>query len=175
MTTNTEIPIAEIIVDIRSGAGDVLIMKKYQISPAVLFQIKEGMSQYLARLKEKEAAAQSDADNTNRRKAPRNHPYYRIPIRDLNDAKNVGTINDITVRGLQSQGMVAKTGEKLTLLVLADSFRVYSPLVFEATCRWTALNAQGDKIAGFSITNISGPDLQELRKLISELTAIERA
>jgi hypothetical protein len=173
--TKTDIPIGKILEDMRSGLGDVPIMEKYQISPTVLLKIRQGLTRIPTEPKENTAPVRSKTDEARKRVLPRNHTYYRIPIRELKNPENVGTINDITNRGLQLQGIAAGVGEKLTLLVLADSFRVHTPFVFEAECRWTDPNAEGYGIAGFSITNISGPDLQELRKLIAELTVVERA
>jgi hypothetical protein len=173
--TKAEIPIDKIMADLKSGFGDIVIMEKYQISPAVLMKIKQGVRDFSTEPSHEGILVRAKADDTHKRVIPRNHAYYRIQTRDLDNAENVGVINDITKRGLQLQGIAAKAGEKKTLLVLADSYRVHSPFVFEAVCRWAAVDTEGESIAGFSITNISGPDLQELRKLIAELTAEETA
>jgi hypothetical protein len=173
--TKTEIPIGKILEDMRSGLGDVPIMEKYQISPAVLLKIRQGLSRIPTEHKEYAAAVRPNTDDVHKRMLPRNHTFYRISVRELSNPEHVGFLNDITNRGLQVQGMAPRVGEKLTLLVLADSFRVHTPFVFEAVCRWVAPNAEGEAVAGFSITNISGPDLQELRKLIAELTVVESA
>jgi hypothetical protein len=173
--TKTEIPVSKIIDDLRSGLGDVPIMEKYQISPIVLVKIKQGITKFSSTPKEGSLPVRPKFDDAQKRTTPRNHTYYRIRIRDLSNPENVGIINDITNRGLQLQGMEARVGEKLTLLVLGDSFRVHTPFVFEAVCLWVTPSVEGNSVTGFSITNISGPDLQELRKLIEELTVVESA
>ncbi|HMK34685.1 MAG TPA: hypothetical protein VK463_06445 [Desulfomonilaceae bacterium] len=170
----TDIPIGKIVEDIRLGTGDVLIMEKYQISPKVLVNIKQTLAR-LSQERQQESDASTEAQGSKKRMAPRNYICYRIRVREAANPDNMGIITDVTNRGLQVQGISSKVGEKLTLLIMAESFHVHSPFAFEATCRWVGQDEDGDTIAGFAITKISGPDFQELRKLIKELTVTDNS
>lgn len=169
----SDIALKEIVADIRSGVGDVIIMEKYQISPSVLLKVKQSLAKLLSPDPMEKSRVQPKSGTLIKRKSPRHHVCYRIPVRDANNPQNVGTINDISKCGLQLQGIAARAGQTLSLLVLADSFQVHALFGFEAVCCWATREAEGESVAGFAIRKISGKDFQELCKLIRELTVAE--
>jgi hypothetical protein len=165
----SDITLRKVIEDIKSGMGDVIIMEKYQISPSVLLRIKQNLSHSSAPHEPKSEVSLA-SEHRIKRRGPRYYVCYSIRTQDANNRQNVGTVNDISNQGIQVRGLTARVGQTLTLTVLGEAFHAHSSFSFEATCCWKASDDGGECVAGFAITKISPKDLQQLRKLIDELT-----
>jgi hypothetical protein len=175
MTTRT-IKTREIIEDIRSGMGDVPIMEKYELSPTEFLHILDRLERVSAvdatHTQTRRRALQSQpTTNSGKRSLPRSYALFSIRIHDADNLGVVGTINDITQKGLQVSGIPASIGDLKTLVVRSDIFTVNPPLVMKATCRWVKkMPGDTNYVAGFEITRISKDDSRALRNLIQELT-----
>jgi hypothetical protein len=108
-----------------------------------------------------------------RRRLHRNYVFVNLPIYDLKDLLNKGSVVDISEVGLQISGIPTKVGDTKELLVQADYFADVYPFVFEAQCQWVSKAEDGLLFSGFEITSITDGALEELRKLTRMLTISE--
>lgn len=164
-----------IIHDIRSGLGDIPIMEKYQISPAEFMEI-------LTKLQEVDAVQSEEIERlvTNLRKqsdvsemrsTPRNYLVFTTSVYDAHDASISGVINDISESGLQVEGISVEVDESRSFVIRSDVFTVGAPITFDAECKWFRPSGpEGRHVAGFEITMISDSSLEQLRKLIQQLS-----
>lgn len=98
---------------------------------------------------------------------------YSVPVFEKKDLKKKGMLRDITENGLGIRGLRTEVGETKTFVIAPTDFLDIDPLVFDAQCRWTKRDRNGEYLAGFEITDISEPSLRELRKLIRFIQEFE--
>lgn len=176
MSKRKTVNAARVIADIKAGLGDVPIMEKYGLTPDDLVSILErlntnkGVSSKVTG-KKAPVAAVSVPKEPSRRKLPRNHTFFALPIYDAQDQKVQGTVSDITTRGLKISGMNVKKGEQRSMVLRSDLFLGQAPLRFNARCQWTTFEKdEQTQLSGFKITDISDADFSQLMRLINQLT-----
>jgi hypothetical protein len=169
---NPKVYAEKILPDIEDGLGDIPIMEKHGITP----------SEYLSVLDELKgiAAAQERRDRRVRqaqiqmRETPRCYMFQDIVVYDADREEVRGTVNDITVQGLQVSG-IASEPETRRNFILSSKGLGYEPSLttsvrFEAECRWVKTeDAYGDYVAGYEITRITSADRDKLNRMIQEL------
>ncbi len=176
MTEKRKISAREVIFDTRKGMTNNDLMHKYGLSPRGLASVfKKLLAAHIILEEELEGRIPVVAADTveveKARAMSRNYPVVTLPVYDIDDITTDGQIMDITERGLQVLGLNALVGDRKSLLIQADDFADVYPFVFEAECRWVRSDPEIQAVvAGFEITNISDGGLQELRKLIPQLT-----
>jgi hypothetical protein len=79
-----------------------------------------------------------------------------------------GTLRDISEKGFRVIGIESGVGETKSFVIVAhELFQTVYPLVFEAQCRWVKREgANREWVAGYEITRISDPSLEELRRVV---------
>jgi hypothetical protein len=105
------------------------------------------------------------------RQLPRHYTVIPVAIYDVSNPEVKGQVRDITRKGVGVERIASRMYEIKTLVISVDDYDGISPFGFQAECRWTELDHRsGEYLAGFEITKISDRSLQELLKLIRELT-----
>lgn len=142
-------------------------MEKYGLNPAELKIIKR---RWLCSVPKSADPFVETFTGIQRRTVPRREPLYQIPVYDKDNPLNRGIIDDIHVKGLRIIGIIVMTDERKTFAIHTKPYNIYGTLTFEAECRWSMINENGECVAGFRITNISQGNTNELKKLINALT-----
>ena len=177
MSTKRSIKAKEIVSDIRSGMTNLHLMGKYNISLDNLHNIfKQLLDAHAIERSELEPLISIPHLRINggkRRRLHRGYVFVKLPIYDLKDLLNKGTVVDISEVGLQISGIPTQVGDTKELLVQADYFADVYPFVFEAQCKWVSKAEDGVLFSGFEITSITEGALEELRKLTRMLTISE--
>ena len=173
MPSKRTINAKEIVSDIRSGMINQLLMDKYHVSLDKLHNIfKQLLDAHAIERSELEPLISIPHLRVNggqRRRLHRGYVFINLPIYDLKDLLNKGTVIDISEVGLQISGIPAKVGDTKEFLVQADYFADVYPFIFESKCKWSSKAEDGVLFSGFEITSITEGALEELRKLTSML------
>ncbi|MFH1112905.1 MAG: hypothetical protein V1792_03205 [Pseudomonadota bacterium] len=166
------------VEDVQSGATDAQLKDKYKLTSV-------GLRKAFTKLVDAEILEPSDVHGRlityespiaveGVRLFSRNYLAFPVPVYEAQSLLVQGHIVDITERGLQVSGFPAQPQEVKNLLIRADEFYDIYPFVFEARCLWLRReDPDGEKVAGFEITDISELGLEQLHKLISVLTIRE--
>ena len=105
------------------------------------------------------------------RQLPRHYTVMPVTIHDVSNPEVKGLVQDITGKGVGVERIASRIYEIKTLVISVDDYDGIVPFGFQAQCRWAELDHKsGEYLAGFEITKISDRSLQELLKLIRELT-----
>ncbi len=166
----------EFVADIRSGMTDSDLMKKYLLTNTGIQKVFRKLIG-LKMLTEEEIDGRPQTDQQAApQAAARRFPRYRLnfdlPVFDQDRPLTVGTVRDITEKGVGVDGISAKEGER-KILVVGPALRYEIPqFALEAVCRWTRdEKPKGGSRAGFEVIALSERSLEGLRKLISRLTS----
>jgi len=172
MEPKRKIEAKEIVSDIRQGMSDLHLMEKHSLS-------SKGLQSVFSKLVEAKAIRPQElfnrapslgddtADVTSIRLVPRDFVDVPLPICDAEDPKNVGTIMDVTEKGLGIRGIRVQAGETKTLVFFSDRLFPVGPFALQAQCRWVKNgNGNGQIDSGFEITNISETGSQQLKKIV---------
>ena len=177
MPTKRSIKANEIVSDIRSEMNNRQLMYKYNVSLDKLHNIfKQLLDAHAIDRSELEPLISIPHLRINggqRRRLHRSYVFVKLPIYDLENLINKGTVVDISEVGLQISGIPAKVGDTKELLVQADYFADVYPFIFESKCKWSSKAEDGNLFSGFEITSIPEGALEELRKLTRMLTISE--
>ncbi len=92
---------------------------------------------------------------------------YRVPatvsIRGSKASTSIGTVLDISEKGLSVVGLEARPDESQMLTILGDDLGEVAPFEFKARCRWVKKDSNdGRPLAGFEITEISPENVNAL-------------
>lgn len=123
-------------------------------------------------LKEDELYGRS-VDTKESFRLPRHYLVVRVPIYDVKNPGSVGSIRDITEKSMGIVGIGGTLGEIKTFEIGAETFDEVKPFLFNAKCRWTKKDEDGDYLSGYEITSISEESLEQLRKFIRLVTLRE--
>lgn len=105
------------------------------------------------------------------RQLPRHYTVMPVTIHDASNPEVKGLVRDITRKGVGVERIASRIYEIKTLVISVDDYDEIAPFGFQAECRWVERDHRsGEYLAGFEITKISDRSLQELLKLIRELT-----
>jgi uncharacterized protein (DUF433 family) len=172
-----QIEAQDMVEDIRSGMADAELMEKYTLS-------SEGLRRIFQTLMEEGAIAVEDLyakpvsqyDSVfveNWREMPRHYLAMTVHIYESQRPEIMGTLSDITEKGIAIAGIEASVGETTTLVIPAENFVGADPIEFEAKCRWaTKETDSGEWFAGFQIAKISAKSLEDLKGLIQSASLI---
>ena len=176
MEPKRKIKAKEIVNDIREGMSDSQLMEKHSVS-------SKGLQSVFRKLVEAKAITPREvfnrapnvgddtADVTTVRLIARDFVEVPLPICDADDPENMGTITDVTEKGLGIRGIRVATGETKTLVFFSDRLFPVGPFALQAQCRWVKNgNAAGQIDSGFEITNISETSSQQLKKIVEWVT-----
>ena len=141
MEPKRKIKAKEIVNDIREGMSDPQLMEKHSLSSKGLQCIFKKLSEAKAispceLFNRAPSVGDDTADVTNIRLLPRDFVEVPLPICDADDPKNMGTITDVTEKGLGIRGIRVATGETKTLVFFSDRLFPVGPFALQAQCRW---------------------------------------
>jgi hypothetical protein len=177
MKSKRTIKAQEIVSDIRSGMTNHNLMHKYHVSldklQNIFRQLLDAHAMERSELEPLLSIPHERLDIGKRRRLHRSYVFVKLPIFDLENLLDQGTIVDISEEGFQASEIPANMGDTKQFLVQADYFADVFPFVIEAKCLWSSKVEDRQWFAGFEITNISDQGLEQLRKLISMLTISE--
>ncbi len=104
---------------------------------------------------------------------PRHYIAMTVHIYESQRPEIMGTLSDVTEKGIATAGIEATVGETTTLVIPAENFVGGEPIEFEAKCRWATKEADsGEWSAGFQIEKISAKSLEDLKGLIHSASLI---
>ena len=173
MPTKRTINAKEIVSDIRSGMINQRLMDKYHVSLDKLHNIFKQLLDAHAiertALEPLISIPYQQFKIEKRRQLHRGYVFVNLPIYDLENLLNKGTVVDISETGLQVSGIPTNVGDTKNLLVQADYFLDVYPFVFEGKCKWISKAEDGNLLSGFEITSITEGELEELRKITNLL------
>lgn len=165
--------INEIVADIRAGMSDAELRDKYGVSQRKLRRVFGRLLDERALALEELAARQGTSLGRSRRdlrRRPRNLPVFELPIYELGKPDARLSVEDITESGLRVTGADTRVDEVTTFTMLPTDMCSAEPLAFEARCRWVRTDNNGRLTAGFEIPHIDGRNLEQLRRVIEEVT-----
>jgi len=175
MQAKRKIEAKNLVIDIRAGFSNLELMEKYSLSSKGLLSAFNKLIESQA-VEENELAGRlltfdDTVDINHAREFPRCYPALGLPIYDKEDSEEGYHVVDLTDKGVQVVGIVAKVGDKKSLIIKAGGLnQKIEPCVFNAECRWVKEDhKKGRSIAGFEITDISYNDLQVLHQVINVL------
>lgn len=174
MRPKHEVSVAVLVTDLRSGMAVSDLMEKHKLSPrglksAITKLISSGLLRQFG-IKEHACPQPWKSIIENVRRLPRFQPVFPIPIYDVRQSNNRGTIRDITEQGVGTTGLMAELHNITTLAVPEDELGEFGPFAFEAQCKWRQKRPDGACLAGFEITHIAPGYLTELRCLMRVYT-----
>ncbi len=111
-------------------------------------------------------AGQDEPDHGDRPQQPRCYPFVAIPIYDRNEPDTEGMLIAVSESGVIVKGIRASSKEKKALIVRAEHIEDLGTFGFEAECLWTRKESDGQRLAGFEITDIGEKEAQQLKELL---------
>lgn len=169
------IHVGKLLKDILSGFTGNQLMEKFGLSPSELQTV-------LKRLVRSRVLGVADLGlelylrleanvPENIRADERLRLEFDVSVCAVDQPDMIGTVRDITEKGIGTNGIEAKVDETKTLMVMGDVLGQVAPFVFKAKCRWTGTRrADGVSLAGFQIIRIPDRDLVQLRRLVELVT-----
>lgn len=177
MPTKRSIRAKEIVSDIRAGMTNHQLMEKYQVSldklQNIFKQLLDARAVERSELGPLISVPHSRIDVRKRRKLHWHYVFVKLPIYDLENLLDKGTVIDISETGLQISGLPTEVGDTKEFLIQVDYFADVFPFILEAKCTWSSKAEEGPLFSCFQITSITEGALEELRKLTSMLTLSE--
>jgi hypothetical protein len=178
MSTEREIKAKEIVSDIKSGIGDDQLMHKYRLT----FRGLQGVYRKLVDSNIIDSASLegriiplSGAEKTMISRLPRTEIHFPLPVQDVANPDNQGTVIDISVRGLGVKGLSSEADEVKELLIKANEFFRLKPFTVKAKCRWVKPSGSSkEMLSGFEIIFIANRELKKLKDLLDTLDYMYR-
>ena len=174
-SSKPKIPAKEIIVDIRQGLTSRQLCDKYRLSKKGLWSAFSKLvgAKLLSNEELQSHFVSSDGSvvRDGVRQWPRALTHGSLLVHDLDDLADVYRIRDVSVTGLRVVGIKTYIGERKNFLIsLAEPEGEPSTFTFEAECKWTGTEEEGNApVGGFKITSIAEEDFEELQKLLRSL------
>lgn len=162
--------ISEVARDIRSGLSKQKLMEKYHVTPRGLLWISmeliiagalSGQEVY-----GKLFSSWSELISLTMRRSERHKVDFYVPLCVMSEPDIVGSIRDVSERGLGTMGIRAAVGETKTLCILGDSFGEVGSSVMDARCAWSGKDPRGVYLSGFELDETSIAGMQEIQLLI---------
>jgi len=175
MPQKRKISAKDIINDIRGGMTDSELMDKYRLSIKGLQSIFRKLEAVRA-IKPSELYGRFPGfDDTIEvdqvRRQLREYLELSLPIYETERPEKIGSVRDISMRGIGAKGIQASPGEVKTLVINPVDLLSIDPFSFEAICRWVRRDGPNrDYVAGFEITVISEDHEKRLRDLVSKIS-----
>lgn len=164
----------DIVNDIRGGMPDDELMQKYRLSAkglaSIFTKLEDSGTLKRSELYGRLPSCDDSADLGGARKLPRSYFTFAVWTHEAGNTANQGEVFDISERGVGVRGMTSKPGEFHTLVIDGSDVVDLETIWFQAVCRWTQYDHDGNCLAGFEIVTISDSDLIRLRKLIGGTT-----
>lgn len=169
------IKVNQLVNDIRDGMTDIDLMGRYGLSAkgleSIFRKLVEGKYIGQGELKRRAEPYSDTADLQNMRRLQRSYPALTVSVRDLRNPGAKGILHDVSERGIGVRGIVAKPNDTRILVVNPRELEEMLPFMFECLCRWGKLDAdKSSYAAGFEVTRISDESLNQLKRLIREVT-----
>jgi hypothetical protein len=170
--------VTEIADAVRSGMTRAALKKKFRLSERGLkwlssILVSEGVLSW-QEVYENICTGYDDLVLDKFRQHKRYKARYALPVRQADLPEVVGSITDLSKKGLSVRGLEAKAGEIKNLVVPSDYFGEFGTFMFDAQCRWVNQDRKGEYIAGFEISHISIPNMVEFEILLKLLRASHR-
>ncbi len=171
-----EISQPQIVHDIRSGMTETQLMEKYELSSWGLQRVLGKLLAAGAINWEEMAILSLNSDDSvtlrDMRQHERSYPLVSMAVYERTKPMIKGRVFDLSEKGLGVIGIPSEVDELKTLTIASDELKVFEPFTVQATCRWFK---QGDLniacIAGFAITRIEEPALEQLRELLDSMAS----
>jgi len=169
----------EFVRDLRAPMTDLQLMQKYNLSTKGLQSVFKKLVDVRAVRPDElfdraPIPAEDTADIASIRESPRKYIEIAIPICDANHLEKLGTVRDVSGKGVGVRGVEAQKAETKILVVSAEKLFPVQPFGFRAVCRWVKRRrADGIIDSGFEITTISRKAAQEFRKIVELLSLSE--
>lgn len=165
----------EVVDDIRSGATELDLMLKYQLSAASLQRLfMKLLSKGVVDSTDLLGLSPSGDDTakiTETRKMDRCYPLVTLYVSEVQKRTVVGMVNDITREGVGVIGLAPTKGDIKHFLISAYDFYHLKPFSLKAICRWSHdSSTSAERISGFEITEIGEASLINLRDVIELAT-----
>ncbi len=165
----------EIVQDVRMGLAHSELMDKYRLSVNGIQRVFGKLIAANA-LKPQELFDRTfnfgddPSSHTRIRTVERETVTVPIPVCDGNDSQNLGTIVNMSEKGLATRGIQASVGETKTLVFFSYDLFPIDSFALQAQCRWIRNGTNNKQMeSGFEITSISETALQQLKKIIEWL------
>jgi transcriptional regulator with AAA-type ATPase domain len=160
--------------DIKSGASDRELMRKYGVSPRELcLLLLQAVDMRLINLSELRSAAQAPpaVQLEDCRAVTRIKIDSDLSI-SLLQGEARGSVLDISEKGFQGKGLIVKVSEKMNIKIVADCYLPGYTVDTIANCRWIDKVAEpGDRRAGFEIVSVREGNLSHLCEYLRSLTS----
>lgn len=106
------------------------------------------------------------------RQYERSYPLVSMAVYEQAKPKIRGRILDLSERGLGVMGIPSGVYDMKTLTIAPDDLTVFKPFTLQAACRWFRQgNFDATCTAGFAITQIADPILEQLKHVLDSVAA----
>ncbi len=170
-----KINVRQLVADIRSGATETDLMKKYSLSPRGLQSafwklVRAGIVSWDELL-----CPHKDFDDTvtleKNRQWPRCYPILVVEVYDEQNPVNRGKVLDLSEKGIGTLGVETTVGQEKTLMLVPDDFTDIKPFAVRAECRWAnKLSPKRLMRAGFEIVGVDSAETKDLQDLLQVIT-----
>jgi len=175
MAQKTKIKAKEVINDIRGGMTDSELMDKYALSAKGLQSLFRKLEAIKA-IKPSELygrfpSVDDSVDVDQFRRELREYLELSLPIYEVGRPETIGSVRDISTRGVGARGIKASPGDVKTLVINPENLFAIDSFSFEAVCRWARRDGPNrDYVGAFEIIVISGDNEKRLRDLVSKIS-----
>ncbi len=163
----------QIVHDIRSGMTEAQLMEKYDLSS---WQTQKVLAKLLpggAITWEEVAILSLNRDSLtprDMRQCQRRYPLVSVIVYEQIKPIVKGRVLNISERGLGVMGIRSEVDDLKTLTVAPEGLRLFDPFTLKAACRWFKQGHLGITCtAGFAITHIGEPGLEQLQNLLESM------
>jgi len=171
MEFRTKVRARAVVKDLRAGMGPVEIRGKYKLS-------ERSFQSVIRKLVASDLLKKSEVERCQKwfpglfvgdlRQSPRTPVKILLIVCDAHNPSCKGFVRDISRKGISVEGLEANVGDVRRLKILSSDWAGSSTFMLKGKCVWREGNGTSDKepIAGFEITSISEPAMNELTKLL---------
>jgi len=164
-----------IVHDIHSGMTEAKLMEKYELSS---WSIQRVLAKLLAvgAITLEEVAILCPDDNQTltlreMRKYERSFPVVSMAVYEQGKPRIKGWLLDISEKGLGVTGVPSEVDDLKTLTIAPEELSLFEPITLQAECRWFRPgDLDIDCTAGFAITHISEPSLEQFCDMLESMT-----
>ncbi len=167
MAAERTINAGHIVRDIRDGMTDSELMEKYRLSArglqSLFRQVLEAKILQPYELYGRYPTYDHSVGLENLRAVPRHVVYLPLPVYERGHPEIMGTVLDVSDRGLKIRDILSHAGEVKELVIPRDRLSLGESVEFRAACRWTSTDPTGGPcFAGFEVLEVLKGDLDQL-------------
>jgi uncharacterized protein (DUF433 family) len=164
----------QILHDIQSGMTETQLMEKYRLSSWGVQRVLTKLLAAGAITWENMASFSLNSDDSvtlrDMRQCERSYPLVSMAVYEQAKPMIKGRVLDLSEKGVGVIGISSEVDDLKTLTIAPDELTVFEPFTLQAACRWFR---GGDRdipcTAGFAITHIEEPSLEQLRDLLESM------